>query len=103
MAAGAISASGVCFACGEPVEPTDSFCESGGAELARLCVSDGRSSGPTACETCPASHISADGYCESCGRKLPSGRDHQEIDLGMVAGVTAASGPVSPKLRRIYR
>jgi len=40
------------------------------------------------CEVCPASNISADGYCESCGRKVRSGRDHQEIDLGMVAGVT---------------
>src|SRR5207249_10083618 len=32
--------------------------------------------------------ISPDGYCESCGRKVRSGRDHQETDLGIVAGVT---------------
>jgi serine/threonine protein phosphatase PrpC len=88
MAASAMAASGVCFDCGEPVGPTDSFCESCGAELAPLSVSDGRSGGPGACDTCPESHISADGYCESCGRKLQSGRDHQEIDLGIVAGVT---------------
>ena len=88
MAASAMAASGVCFGCGEPVGATDSFCESCGAELAPLSVSDGRSGGPRACEICPASHISADGYCESCGRKVRSGRDHQEIDLGMVAGVT---------------
>ena len=88
MAASAMAASGVCFGCGEPVGATDSFCESCGAELAPLSVSDGRGGGPRACEICPASHISADGYCESCGRKVRSGRDHQEIDLGMVAGVT---------------
>jgi serine/threonine protein phosphatase PrpC len=32
--------------------------------------------------------ITAEGYCESCGRKVPSGRDHSELDLGTVAGVT---------------
>jgi serine/threonine protein phosphatase PrpC len=88
MAASAMAASGMCFHCGEPVEPTDSFCESCGAELAPLFVSDGRSGSPRACEICPSARISADGYCESCGLKVPSGRDHQEIDLAMVAGVT---------------
>jgi serine/threonine protein phosphatase PrpC len=88
MADTAASASGVCFDCGEPVGATDSFCESCGAELAPVSVSDGRSNGPRRCETCPTSDISEDGYCESCGRKVRSGRDHQEINLGMVAGVT---------------
>ena len=88
MAASDMAASGVCLDCGESVGATDSFCESCGAELAPLSVSDGRGGDPRACEVCPASHISADGYCESCGRKVRSGRDHQEIDLGMVAGVT---------------
>jgi serine/threonine protein phosphatase PrpC len=88
MAAGAMAASGVCHDCGESVGATDSFCESCGAEVAPLSVSDGLSGGPRACEICPVSHISADGYCESCGRKVRSGRDHQEIDLGKVAGVT---------------
>jgi serine/threonine protein phosphatase PrpC len=77
-----------CFACGEPVEAADSFCESCGAELAPLKISDGQDGGPGACESCGSSSISADGYCESCGRKAPSGRDHQEADLGTVAGVT---------------
>jgi serine/threonine protein phosphatase PrpC len=78
----------VCFACGEPVGPTDSFCESCGTELAPLSVSDGRGGGPAVCESCSSSRVSADGYCESCGRKVRSGRDHQETDLGIVAGVT---------------
>src|SRR5262249_52228225 len=88
MSASAVAASGACFDCGEPVGPTDSFCESCGAELAPVSVSDGRGSGPSACDTCPGSQLSTDGYCETCGRKLPSGRDHQEIDLGIVAGVS---------------
>jgi serine/threonine protein phosphatase PrpC len=29
-----------------------------------------------------------EGYCEQCGHKAPSGRDHVEIDLGSLAGVT---------------
>ena len=32
--------------------------------------------------------ISAEGYCESCGRKVPSGRDHVELNLELLAGVT---------------
>jgi len=83
-----MSAPGVCFACGEPVGLSDSFCESCGAELALLSVSDGRDGGPRVCESCPSTRISADGYCESCGGKARSGRDHQEIDLAVVAGVT---------------
>jgi len=40
------------------------------------------------CPFCHAEQITSDGYCESCGRKVPSGRDHLELDLGPVAGVT---------------
>jgi serine/threonine protein phosphatase PrpC len=40
------------------------------------------------CPFCPSSAVSADGYCESCGRKLPSGGDHSELDLGLLAGIT---------------
>ena len=86
--AGTAAASGVCHGCGEPVEATDSFCESCGAELAPASVSDGAGGGPQVCESCSSSRISADGFCESCGRRARSGRDHQEVDLGMVAGVT---------------
>jgi serine/threonine protein phosphatase PrpC len=81
-------APGVCFACGEPAEAVDSFCERCGAELAPLSVSDGRGGALGTCESCPSSPIGADGYCESCGRMPRSGRDHQEVDLGTVAGVT---------------
>ncbi len=87
-AGGTAPAHAVCFACGEPVGAADSFCEACGAELTPVTVSDGRSSGPQVCESCPSSRISAEGYCESCGRKVRSGRDHEEADLGLVAGVT---------------
>jgi serine/threonine protein phosphatase PrpC len=32
--------------------------------------------------------MTADGYCEQCGHKAPSGRDHVEIDLGSLVGIT---------------
>jgi serine/threonine protein phosphatase PrpC len=40
------------------------------------------------CQSCGSGPISADGYCEACGRKAPSPRDHIETDLGLLAGVT---------------
>ncbi len=40
------------------------------------------------CPFCQSSQISPEGYCESCGRKAPASRDHTEIDLGLLAGVT---------------
>ena len=43
-----------------------------------MCSAD--SAGPAA--------VGPDGYCENCGRKVPVGRDHAELDLGLVAGVT---------------
>jgi serine/threonine protein phosphatase PrpC len=32
--------------------------------------------------------MTADGYCEQCGHKAPSGREHVEIDLGSLVGIT---------------
>jgi len=84
----AAPASGQCAACGEPVGAADSFCEACGAELAPILISDGESSGPGRCSFCLSSRVTADGYCESCGRRVPRGRDHAELDLGLLAGVT---------------
>ena len=36
----------------------------------------------------PAAAIDADGYCTECGLHQPGPRDHQELDLGMAAGVS---------------
>ena len=91
MTGGAVIA---CPSCGEPVDSRDSVCEACGTELAPAVVSAGAPGYVPACPVCPAdpavpsAGISADGYCEACGRKLPSGRDRAELDLGLLAGVT---------------
>jgi serine/threonine protein phosphatase PrpC len=85
---GPAALTGACATCGEPVGPQDSFCEACGTELAPAAVSSGEPGDTRACQYCPSSQISPDGYCDSCGRKVPSGRDHQELDLGLLAGVT---------------
>jgi serine/threonine protein phosphatase PrpC len=48
----------------------------------------GTGQGPGGCPSCPASAVTPEGYCETCGRKVPSGDDHAAIDLGLMAGVT---------------
>jgi len=85
---------GTCPNCGEAVGATDSFCESCGTELAPAVISTASPGYTPECPVCsvdpsaPPGAISPDGYCESCGRKVPSGRDHAELDLGLLAGVT---------------
>lgn len=78
---------GTCPECGASVAPTDNFCELCGRELAAAQVSVG-SAAPTACQSCGSSQLTSDGYCEQCGHKAPEGREHVEIDLGSLAGVT---------------
>jgi serine/threonine protein phosphatase PrpC len=56
--------------------------------MATAVVSGNAPVAPSECAFCHAARITADGYCESCGRKVPSGRDHIELDLGLLAGVT---------------
>ena len=82
-----------CPACGEPIGPEDGFCEVCGAELAPAAVSSGAAGGAVECPACaadgrPPAGVSPEGYCEFCGRKLPSGRDREELDVGLAAGVT---------------
>jgi serine/threonine protein phosphatase PrpC len=84
-----------CPSCGEPTGPGDAFCESCGTELAPAVVSTGTPGFVPSCPVCSVDPsvaqpvaITADGYCESCGRKVPTGRDHTELDLGLLAGVT---------------
>jgi serine/threonine protein phosphatase PrpC len=87
-------AAGACPACGWPVLPGDNFCEACREDLARsretvVRVVSGSAHGRAdTCPFCPSVEISADGYCQSCGCKVPSDRDHCELDLGLVAGVT---------------
>ncbi len=78
-----------CPDCAEPVGPADRFCEACGKDLLVHRTPVG---GPTAtrstCVACGAGEIDAEGYCTSCGRAQPTGRDRMELDLGVVAGVT---------------
>jgi len=91
---GPLTLEGTCPSCGAPVGAGDSFCESCGTELTPPMVSTAPPGYLAECPVCsvdpevPPSVITAEGYCESCGRKVPSGRDHSELDLGLLAGVT---------------
>ncbi|HEY6297462.1 MAG TPA: protein phosphatase 2C domain-containing protein, partial [Streptosporangiaceae bacterium] len=94
MTGGPAEATDTCPTCGEPVGAADSFCESCGTELAPAVVSTASPGYTPECPVCSVDPsitpgpISPEGYCESCGRKVPSGRDHAELDLGLLAGVT---------------
>jgi serine/threonine protein phosphatase PrpC len=91
---GPLALEATCPSCGAPVGAGDSFCESCGTELTPPMVSTAPPGYQAECPVCsvdpeaPPSAITAEGYCESCGRKVPSGRDHAELDLGLLAGVT---------------
>jgi serine/threonine protein phosphatase PrpC len=83
-----------CPACRSPVGVWDQFCEACGHELTPPVVSAGTPGAVTECPVCtadpdaPQGGITADGYCEVCGHKVPSDRDHVEVDLGLLAGVS---------------
>lgn len=82
-----------CPSCGEEVAETDGFCEACGAELAPAVDSAGEVENQAECPVCAADEsvtpaVDAEGYCEHCGRKVPAGRDHVELDIGPVAGVS---------------
>ncbi len=83
-----------CPACGSQAGAADSFCESCGTELAPPVSSAGPPGYSAQCPVCSLDEsaapgvISAEGYCESCGRKVPSGRDHVELNLEILAGVS---------------
>jgi serine/threonine protein phosphatase PrpC len=77
-----------CPNCGRPVSQGDNFCEACRTELAPAVISGQDPAQAAACPVCGAAQISSDGYCEACGRRVPASRDHSEIDLGLLAGVT---------------
>ena len=68
-----------CPLCETPVAPGDSFCEACGHPL-----------GSPDCESCGASAVDAEGYCERCGVRQTTDRDHAEIvlDASGAAAVT---------------
>jgi serine/threonine protein phosphatase PrpC len=88
MTADSAGPGATCPSCGNAVSPSDNFCEACRTELAPAVVSGEAPRNAAVCAFCQSSQISPDGYCESCGHKVPSSRDHTEIDLGLLAGVT---------------
>ncbi|CAM4146745.1 protein phosphatase 2C domain-containing protein [Kibdelosporangium persicum] len=82
-----------CPDCGEHAEANDRYCENcGGSLQLRRTPSGGpigRVGGVTVagCVGCGSS-VGDDGYCETCGRAQPTGRDRMEYDLDLVAGVS---------------
>ena len=78
----------VCPNCGREVSATDNFCEACRTEISPAAVSGDAPVTASECAFCHADQLTPDGYCESCGRKQPSARDHIELDLGLLAGVT---------------
>jgi serine/threonine protein phosphatase PrpC len=77
----------ICPGCGTPTGGTGNFCEACGQELAVTSISTGTPA-VRACPNCRSSHFSADGYCQQCGLRAPAGRDHAELALSGIAGVT---------------
>jgi PPM family protein phosphatase len=80
-----------CPSCGAPSPAGNQFCEACGTGLPQA---PGAATPETAvgrftavCVNC-GSAVGADGYCQQCGYKQPDPHDHEEIDLGRVAGVT---------------
>ncbi|SFN08989.1 Serine/threonine protein phosphatase PrpC [Actinomadura madurae] len=100
-----------CPACGETVYPDEIFCEECGHRLADAAPAppagtgrDGatirQESAPSAgrpaagpCPGCGGTAIDADGYCEACGLRQPTERDHVEIELPAL-GAGNGSRPV---------
>jgi serine/threonine protein phosphatase PrpC len=87
---------GACPNCGEPFWPEDNFCQACQADLAPVLVSGGSDGSPdvatqpAGCPDCPDAPVSAEGYCESCGHKVPAPGDHTELEVGpgLAAGVS---------------
>lgn len=79
-----------CPDCAEPVGPADRFCEACGKDLLVHRTPAGGPIGTarSTCIACGATEIDPDGFCTSCGRAQPAGRDRMECDLGAVAGVS---------------
>ncbi|WP_323742831.1 MULTISPECIES: protein phosphatase 2C domain-containing protein [unclassified Rathayibacter] len=75
-----------CPVCGEPVTTGDAFCEACGATLIVAAASAAPTERPL-CTQC-GGVVAEDGYCEQCGARAPSGREHwAEAPHPLVGGV----------------
>ncbi|MDQ3642893.1 MAG: protein phosphatase 2C domain-containing protein [Actinomycetota bacterium] len=93
VAAPAVAAA-ACPACGEPIVAGDRFCEACGNELPFTEAAAPPEPveaplGPAVtCPSCGNQGEPVEGYCGVCGMRLPAPRDHQEVELELVAGVS---------------
>lgn len=71
-----------CPSCHAPVQESDGFCEECGSELA--------ASGPF-CTNCGGAAITS-AYCDDCGFRQPTPRDHVELEFGMDGAVVSDRG-----------
>ena len=85
-----------CPTCGEPNVAGDRFCEACGNELPFTAAAvapvpqppPGSIVATVSCPSCGNQGEPVEGYCGVCGMRLPAPRDHQEVELEVVAGVT---------------
>ena len=89
-----------CPNCGQPIWPDDNFCQSCRTDLSPAVTSGtGRRRRPPV-PTARTPTISPEGYCESCGYKVPSGRDHVDsISAWWPGSPIAASGTPATRTR----
>ncbi|RKR85987.1 serine/threonine protein phosphatase PrpC [Micromonospora pisi] len=76
-----------CPECAARVDAGDRFCEACGSGLSTGAGRLSSRSTDRTCRSCGAT-VGSDGYCDSCGRRCPVGRDRCELDLGEVAAAT---------------
>ncbi|MFI6763744.1 PP2C family serine/threonine-protein phosphatase [Micromonospora sp. NPDC050417] len=76
-----------CPHCAARVDARDRFCESCGSALSTGAGRLSSRSSDRTCRSCRAT-VGPDGYCDSCGRRCPVGRDRCELDLGGIAAAT---------------
>ena len=80
-----------CATCTTPVAVGDRFCEACGAELTGASASETPSLVPAPsppCSGCGSSSAPVDGYCVVCGARAVDPRDHEELEMHGVAGVS---------------
>ena len=77
-------AAGVCVSCGFVNEAGSKFCEDCGKPLDQ----SGVVTTARACSACASTSFDSEGYCQQCGTKAPSPRDHAVIDFTLLAAVT---------------
>jgi serine/threonine protein phosphatase PrpC len=86
-----------CPSCGTTVRETDRYCEACGYDLvaggpaapgeaAARWLSSARAA--QACEGCGGTEFGGEGYCDGCGKRRATGREHSELDLGVIAAVS---------------